>query len=64
MNDQVMARPCPLCEVLAQGADVVLSIYRPAAFRAHLLAAHPGFDPASVWDMPLPVGGRAAKEAR
>ena len=54
MSDEARARPCPMCEVLTAGADVVTSVYQAKAFREHVLSAHPGWDPASAWDMPLP----------
>lgn len=47
------ARPCPLCE--AASDDQVVGLYRERAFEEHVLRAHPGFDPASCWAMPLPA---------
>jgi hypothetical protein len=62
VTEPLRARPCPLCEALAEDAhEVVTTVWMAQAFWQHMLERHPGFDPASAWAMPLPTGRRAAR---
>ena len=64
MNAPNRARPCPLCEVVNQGLDVVVGLYREEAFAEHVLRDHPGFDARSVWAMPMPRKVAVRESAR
>ena len=47
------ARACPLCDGDRDFLNVT-RIYTRGAFMQHVRHLHPGLDPSSLWDFPLP----------
>ena len=47
------AKSCPLCDSDRDFLNVV-RIYTRPAFMQHVRHLHPGLDPSTLWDFPLP----------